>query len=488
MSALLKRIFGASGAQHGKARKPKGRSLSTRRFRAPQNLTSKFRGSISGNVERSAAALPVIRSLSRDLSRNSPYARAAVRTLVNHTVGKGISYSISGDDRYRRDFLSWANGTECDYEGQQTIHGLIWTAAHTLYSAGDVLLVRRHKRTPQGIVLQLQVIDPDQIHEGASPKYHGNEVIAGVEVAPKRGGRIVGYHIQPDPDRYETEFIPADKAQLLFEKEYAGQVRGIPRGSQALDMAGNAAELMSHALAKAKVEACLAVLLKTPAGEAGEFGLLGEIDDDDYGDDEFAIPETLSPASIIPLPEGWEAQVVAPAGSGGLKDHLQKSIEAVAVAYGVTYAQASGDATGANYSSSKIALIEFRRGIEVVQTHVFMPALRVIEAAYREVYELTHGRTVTAKIRMIPPAIQSIEPAKEIAAEMTELSAGLTTLPELWLARGKDPDEMWAELAEQKAKLEALGMPLKFGNLDLSLLIEFAKLEAQEAEAADRHA
>jgi lambda family phage portal protein len=487
MPALLKRIFGASVAQHGKARKLKGRSLSTRRFRAPQNLTSKFRGSIGGNVERSAAALPVIRSLSRDLSRNSPYARAAVRTLVNHAIGKGISYSISGDDRYRRDFLAWANSTDCDYEGQQTLHGLISTAAHTLFEAGDVLLVRLHKRTPQGIVLQLQVIDPDQIYEGAAPKYAGNEVIAGVEVAPKRGGRVIGYHIQPDPDRYETEFIPADKAQLLFEKEYAGQVRGIPRGSQALDMAGNAAELMSHALAKAKVEACLAVLLKTPAGETGEFGLFGE---DDYNDedDEFAIPTSISPASIIPLPEGWDAQIVAPAGSGGLKDHLQKSVEAVAVAYGVTYAQASGDATGANYSSSKIALIEFRRGIEVVQTHVFMPALRVIEAAYREVYELTHGRTVTAKIRMIPPAIQSIEPAKEILAEMTELAAGLTTLVELWLARGKDPDEMWAELAEQKARLEALGMPLKFGNLDLSLLLEFAKLEAQEAEAADRHA
>lgn len=155
------------------------------------------------------------------------------------------------------------------------------------------------------------------------------------------------------------------------------------------------------------------------------------------------------------------------------------------MAYGVTYAQASGDATGANYSSSKIALIEFRRGIEVVQANVFVPALKAIELYYRELYELSVGRTINVSVRMIPPAIQSIEPAKEIAAEMTELAAGLTTLPELWLARGKDPAEMWAELQDQKERLEALGMPLKFGSLDLASIIAAG---ADDDERDERHA
>lgn len=308
-TGIVKRVLGLRKRPAGKLRK--------RHYRAPANKTSKAINNIGhGNVERSASALPVIRRLARDLARNSPYASAAVRTLVNHAVGRGIGYSLTGDEEYRKDFFDWMNSTDCDYDGQQTLHGLITTAAKTMFAAGDVLLVVRHQKRAGRVELKLQVIDPDQIAESATPMHAGNDVIAGVEVDTARGGRVVGYHIHPDPDSLDTEYIPADKAILLFEREYPGQVRGVPRGSQALDMSSNAVDFMSHAIAKAKVEACLSIFLKTPSGEDGEYGLFGELDDEGGGDDgdEFAIPEQLAPASIIPLPEGWEAQVVAPTG------------------------------------------------------------------------------------------------------------------------------------------------------------------------------
>ncbi|MEF9603308.1 hypothetical protein O4J55_13500 [Paracoccus sp. PXZ] len=44
--------------------------------------------------------------------------------------------------------------------------------------------------------------------------------------------------------------------------------------------------------------------------------------------------------------------------------------------------------------------IEFNRSIDVLQSHVFIPALMQIEAAFRMAYEATHERDVVAKIRV----------------------------------------------------------------------------------------
>jgi len=134
--------------------------------------------------------------------------------------------------------------------------------------------------------------------------------------------------------------------------------------------------------------------------------------------------------------------MVTPSASGGLRDYLQKTVEAIAVAYGCTYAQVSGDVTGANYSSSKLSVIEFARGIDILQSHVLIPAVLRIERAFRLAYEATHDRDVVAPVRVIKPARESVEPDKEIKAELDELANGLALLEDSWMSRGRDPDEM----------------------------------------------
>lgn len=440
-----------------------GKGVSTRRYRAPAVGTSEGGWFPRGGVERVPSALPLIRARARDLAENSPYGAAAVRTIVGHAIGSGLRLGIANDDDYRRSFSTWASSTDCDFSGQQNFYALQSTALSTMGSAGDCLIVLHQKRVNGGLMPQLQLFDPEHFDEGAAPKYDGNEVRAGVEVTAT--GQVVGYHIRRSLDStlvgsWETQFIYADQAILLFERLYPGQLRGIPRGAQALEKLHQADAFLNAAIAKARTEACLMAFMTVPSSEDGSGALLGELDP--LEDDKITTPEVLEPGAFIPLPPGRDVKMVTPSSSGGMRDYLQKTIEAIAVAYGCTYAQISGDVTGANYSSSKLSIIEFARGIDVLQSHVLIPAVLRIERAFRLAYEATHDRDVTAPVRVIKPARESVEPDKEIKAELDELGNGLALLEDSWMSRGRDPDEMWTALEAQAARLKKLGMPVAF--------------------------
>lgn len=453
-------------------RKPDAQKNKVRRLRAPSISTAPGGWSPMGGVERAPSALPLVRARARDLADNSPYGVKAVRTLTDHSIGSGVRYRIGGHDDYRAAFNAWAASTDCDFHNAQDLYALQATAVSTMISAGDVLLVVRQQRTPDGIQPTIQLIDPEQIDVSAAPKGPGNTVHQGVEINPR--GTVVGYHVKASIDGLaaagRSEFLSVDQAYLMFERLYPGQLRGIPRGASALEKLYQTDSFLSAAIAKARSEACLTVFLTTPSSEDGSLGLLGDIAEGE--DDSVSVPEHLEPGAVITVPEGYDIRTVVPSGSGGLNDYIKRTIEAVSVGYGVLYYHISGDVTGFNYSSGKLGLVDFHRSIDALRSHTIYPALRWIERAFRDAYEITHDEDIDVIVRMVAPARESMEPAKEVAAELSELSAGLLTLEEAWLRRGRDPDEMWQALEDQAGKLAQLGMPLKFGSLDLSAAVE----------------
>ncbi|UFM66792.1 phage portal protein [Paracoccus sp. MA] len=461
-----------------------GRGLSRRYLRAPTIPGTEGGWNPIGGMERAFGDLPKVRARARDNAMNTPYGVRAVRTLTDHSVGSGIRYRVAGDPEYRAALNAWAGSSDCDHRGTQTLYDLQATAAETLFSGGDVLWVFRHVENPETgrLELTIQIIDPEQIDTWAPARHPGNEVQQGVEVDPD--GRVVGYHVRASmdstlPGNWETEFIPASRCILMLERRYPDQIRGIPRGAAALERLHQGDSLFVSELARARTQAAFGVFLRVPESEDGAKGLLGEIDPNEDSDD--AVPEVLVPGSVTVLPPGYEPTMATPSQSGGFTDHIRKTIEAVAVGYGVLYYHISGDVTGFNYSSGKLGETDFRRSIDSLRAHTIYPVLLRIEREFRDVYEINEMRDVDVAVRMVPPARESMEPAKEIAAELSELAAGLLPLEEAWLRRGYDPDDMWAALKEQGqklAELSASGMPLKFGSLDLTATL----IAAQNAE------
>lgn len=457
--------------------------MQTRRYRAPLDKTSPGGWlPAGGSVERAPAALPLIRSRARDLAHNNPYASRAVSVLTSHTVGSGIRFSIRGDEAYETAFKEWAGSTACDYEGRLNLYGIQAVATRTMFEAGDSFIIIRQARTAAGLRPTMQLLDPDQLDESASPRGgRENRVIAGVEV--DRGGRIVGYHVRADLELGNTkaEYVKASDVIHLFEQLHPGQVRGIPRGAQALVKAHTVDSFLAAALAKARTEACFVAFVTGPSLDDGA-GIIGEIDE---SSDEYTLPEMLEPGTIIPLPDGHDVKIAVPSGSGGLRDYVEIGLQAVAVSYGVTYAQLSGDVSKANFSSEKASRLEFYRGVDTVRAHFVMPALSRIEQAFRLAYEASEGRDVEARVSMTAPGRESIEPAKDALAEMTALASGGLTFGQYCLARGLDPEDQIQALVSERKRMADLGLSLKFGAVDIGALAAAAAAEDQPDNQED---
>lgn len=452
--------------------------LRQRAYRPPKDLTSPG-GWTPTNAQQEYApgALPRIRSAARDLAQNNPYAARAISVLTQHAVGTGIRASIRGDDEFERAFEAWAGSTDADREGRLTLYGIQNLAARVMFEAGDALIIMREKRTDTGLTLTLQVIDPEQLHAGAAPREAGNKVFQGVEVYPS--GQIYGYHVRLRLDDSAAVFIPRRDAVHLLELIYPGQMRGIPRGAQALARANNVDAFMTTALARAKIEACLTAFVTTDhPDDAG--GLLGEPGDPDTG---FLPPERLEPGLIVPLAPGEDVKVAQPPSSGGMADYVKIGLQSVAVAYGVTYDAISGDLEKVNFSSQKAGRLEFNRGIDSLRAHTIFPAVRKIIARFKEVFEANMARASDATVTLVAPGRESVEPLKDAQTLSLDLQMGVKTWSQAVRERGHDPDDQIRELADIAAKFAAAGLVFKLSLGPVS--IEAAAADPDEDPDAD---
>ena len=104
----------------------------------------------------------------------------------------------------------------------------------------------------------------------------------------------------------------------------------------------------------------------------------------------------LQPGQITMLEPGEEVQTSAPADVGQTYEPFQyRTLLQVSAALGVPYAYLSNDMLKANYSNSRLALLEFRRRIEAYQHAVIVWQLcRQVWARWMDTAVLAGALTV----------------------------------------------------------------------------------------------
>lgn len=459
------------------------RRMQTRRYRAPvpSNSTDGFLPT-SGH-ERVPSALRTISARARDLAHNNPLAKRAVTVLTAHTVGKGIRFSFTGDKAYDAAFFEWATKpANCDHERRLNFFGQQHVAARTMFEAGDSFIIMREVRdTATGqLRLTLQLVDPDLVDTGARPKTAGNECVSGVEI--DKTGLVVGYHFRSSGESSGAgTFVPVEDVVHLYETVYPGQLRGIPRGAQALLYVDDQASLMSAAIAKLRVETCAGIAIIRNADDVSG-GILGGEDDGAEPEGDYGYrPERLDTGMIIELRPGEDIKTIPASSGSGVIDYMRVSMRAIAMAYDVTYSQLTGDLEKVNFSSEKAGRMEFNRVIDATREHFILAQLSKIEARFRAVYE-ANGGTVAEELEVtiVPPGRERIEPAKEVLADMTEMSAGLKSFAQACLERGLDPEVQLEEVAIWSRRIAEAGAPIKFGSLDVTTAALAAVVAAEE--------
>jgi lambda family phage portal protein len=421
-----------------------------------------------------AAAGADITARARWLVRNNGYAANAIESWAGNVVGTGITPSSLIADgeikaQVQRLWLEWTD--ESDAEGFTDFYGQQRRVAREVFIAGEVFVRFRPRRPEDGLVvpLQLQMLPSEMLplnHNEVLPS--GNVIRQGIEF--DRIGRRVAYHFlrrhpgdTTDPAMAgEKVRVPASEVIHVIDPVEAGQLRGVSRFAPAIVKLFLLDQYDDAELDRKKVAAMHALFITTPA-PTEPF----DVAESDGQEGERQID--LQPGQIVMLAPGEEIQTSTPADVGQTYEPFQyRTLLQISAALGIPYAYLSNDMLKANYSNSRLALLEFRRRVEAYQHAVIVWQLcrkvwmrwmdTAVMAGALDLPDYEERRREWLACSWLPPRWDWIDPLKDVRAEIEQVRAGFKSRTQALAERGYDAEQVDAEIAADRAREQRLGL------------------------------
>ena len=113
----------------------------------------------------------------------------------------------------------------------------------------------------------------------------------------------------------------------------------------------------------------------------------------------------------------------------------------------------SGDMKQVNYSSARVALIEFRRLVESWRAHVLTPQL--LDPVWRRVLAVAElagalPAGTDPGVRWVAPCWSHVDPVKDVQSDVLAVEAGFKSRRQVVAEWGQDPDQVAAEIAQER--------------------------------------
>ena len=416
------------------------------------------------NAEIGAAAGPVLRRASY-YARNNPWIASGVNAIVANAVGPGIKPQSQHPDEAVRDMLHarWQRWLEvADADGVIDGYGLQALAVRTMVEAGESFA--HLIPTPAG--LRVRLYDPPMVPLDESRELgDGRRILQGVELDADGSRAAFWVHRnRPEVPAFSTELVrvPADAMAHCFLPLAPGQLRGISWLAPVL-LRLHEIDLTEDAhLVRQKIAALLCAFLIDPAGTANVF----------QGTAVQGVLSTgMEPGTLKALPPGTDVKFSDPAQLGDAIEFLKLQLRSVAAGLGIGVPEylLTGDMSGANYSSLRAALLEFRARLEQLQHSVIVHMLcRPIWRAWI-VNEVLAGRIAgdldaLMAVEWITPRQPWVDPENDSKAIALQLALGLTSRRREVAALGWDVEQLDREIAKDNARARALGLAFSDGN------------------------
>jgi len=403
-----------------------------------------------------------LRDVARDLVRNNPYAASGLSTIVDHAVGWGIvAKPTTPNARAAALWQAWAGTTACDADGVHDFAGLQKLVMRTVVESGEVLVRRRLRRPEDGlpIPLQLQVLEPDFLDtskdsfQGRLP--NGGRIIQGVEFDAV--GRRVAYWLFPEHPGSalgagSSVRVDARNVRHIFRMDRPGQVRAPSWFGPLLVRFKDFDEYEDATLMKQKIAACLAAITSDTDGSGAPLGTA----------DDSTTPELdmLEPGAILNLPPGRSVEVVQPPSVGEYAEYSKTSLRAIATGLGVTYEDLTGDYAGMPFSAARMSRLRHWARVEDWRWRILIPQLCDPVWAWAMEVASVFGLPNAPRAEWTAPPAPMIDPVNEGLAYTRNIRAGIQSLSDSLRERGYDPAQVLQEIADDNARLDALGLVL----------------------------
>ena len=258
-----------------------------------------------------------------------------------------------------------------------------------------------------------------------------------------------------------TDRIAAEHVVHLFRPLVPGQVRGLSWFAPVLLRLSDLDALHDAQLVRQKIGALLTGFITSPEGDTIGFGETPAGPGIEEGG--------LEPGTLKILRPGQDVRFSEPARIGSESiDFMALSAREIAAGLGVPYSAISGNYADANYSSLRAELVAFRRRVEAIQHHVVVH--RFCRPIFRQwlTAEVMAGRLDLPgffdnpepyfAVKWITPRNDWVDPAKDVAAEVEAIRAGLMSRREAVASRGYDIEALDEEIAADHDRETRLGL------------------------------
>jgi lambda family phage portal protein len=460
----------------GKTQEPApARKTQTRMYAAarPSRLTSGFAsGSTSANSELHSS-LRALRDRSRQLVRDSAYAKRAKKIVVDNVIGTGIGMqagvkSSRGELRKAVNtaisdaFWTWCNADSCHTGGQLHFCDLERQLMGQVFDSGEILIRLHPMRFGNSAVpLALEIIEAERLADdiGVPSAIRPDlKVIDGIEVDSHY--RPVNYlikQIHPGDHRMtlheqdRVERVPADQIIHLRIIDRWPQVRGEPWLHAVIRKLADIDGYTEAEIVAARAGAMYFGTITTDESTAS----LGE----EQEDGTFQLP--LEPGMIEKLRAGEKLDFVSPnRPNSALDPFLRYMLREMASGIpGVSYETLSSDYAQSNYSSSRMGLLDSRDAFRAIQQW-FIRSFRerlhnvwlqqaVLSGAIPEVslMEYTNDPSKFQTVNFKPRGWSWVDPSSEVEAYKDAVRCGFMTVGDVvaQTANGADREDVWDE-------------------------------------------
>jgi lambda family phage portal protein len=419
-----------------------------------------------------------LRNRSRQLCRDNPYARQAMRAIASNVIGRGIrmqgrvmmqrgggrlDQAING--RIEQAWQLWGRADRCHVAGKLSLPEMLRLAVRSVAESGEVFIrvvpeTFGRSRVPLG----LEIIESDYCDEGKTggPDASGNEWRMGVKV--NRWGRPIAYEFRTRHPGdvtgsvgYATTEIPASEIIHLFVSERPGQTRGTPWMAAAIKRLHHLAGYEESEVVRARATASLMGFIQSPEGE-----LQGDdvYDADRVSTFEPGVFKYLAPGESVNVP-----QLNSPGNQ--FEPFLRAMLRAVSATIGCSYESISRDYSQTNYSSSRLSLLEEREEWRTLQDwvieHLLQPVFdRWLAAAVGAGELLLPGYELAPErfeaVRWFPRGWAWVDPTKEVKAYEDAVRAGFKTQAQVVAEGGGDLEDLLVARAAEVDRAEQLGL------------------------------
>lgn len=429
-------------------------------------------------------SLRALRTRSRALVRDAPYAKRAKTIVENNIVGAGIGMQAQVmtsrgelndrvNDAIEAAWARWARAEFCHTGGQMHFPDLERAGVGQTFEAGEVIF-RKYNAAfgGSGVPFALEMIEAERIADEVQPSAPSPtaRVVMGVEVDAFH--RPLNYLIRPAhrtdyPQAWTLDRIERVPASMIIHLRVVTrwpQTRGEPWMHAAARKLNDLDGYTESEIIAARAAASYMGFIESPEGGDTGFGAEQE--------DGSRVAE-LEPGIVEELGPGQNFSSFSPnRPNSGADAFLRYMLREIASGVNTGYAPLSGDYSQTNYSSSRLALLEdrdmwrmlqgwlIRNFREVVHREWLRQAVmaRAIPEIDLAQYALNPGKFEAVHFK--PRGWGWIDPQKEVAAFKEAEKAGYTTKTHViaQTGDGRDIEDVFRERAREKKMAKKYGL------------------------------